>query len=209
MRILVSAGPTRERIDAVRFITNGSSGRMGYAIAIAAKHRGHDVVLVSGPVHIPAPQGVTLVNINSAKEMADAVLSAAPAADIVIMSAAVADYTIANPEKSKIKKRDGSLVLELVRTTDILAELGRRKKISQTLVGFAAETDDLLENAKSKLRRKNLDFVVANLVSDGFGGETDKVVVISSNGDETPIGPARKEEIADLLLDLVISSHKA
>ena len=158
MRILVTAGPTREAVDAVRFLSNKSTGRMGYAIAKAAVETGHDVILVSGPVAITPPDGLLeFVPVVSAADMAEAVKSRAADCGMVVMCAAVADYTPAHPIESKLKKADGNLFLELKRTEDILKTLGQRKKPGQVLVGFAAETDDLEQYARAKLAAKNLD----------------------------------------------------
>jgi phosphopantothenoylcysteine decarboxylase/phosphopantothenate--cysteine ligase len=195
-RVLVTAGPTREPIDPVRFITNRSSGRMGYAIAEEARARGADVVLVSGPVAIEPPDGVEVVRVETAAEMAEATLARAEWATIVVKSAAVADYRPKTVASRKIKKGEGESTLELERTTDILAELGRRKG-EQVLVGFAAETDALVENARKKLEAKNLDLVVANDVTRegaGFDGETNIAVLVGRDGraDELPLMPKRE-----------------
>jgi phosphopantothenoylcysteine decarboxylase/phosphopantothenate--cysteine ligase len=202
-RVLVTAGPTREPIDPVRFITNRSSGRMGYAIAEEARARGADVVLVSGPVAIEPPDGVEVVRVETAAEMAEATLARAEWATIVVKSAAVADYRPKTVASRKIKKGEGESTLELERTTDILAELGRRKG-EQVLVGFAAVTDALVENARKKLEAKNLDLVVANDVTRegaGFDGETNIAVLVGRDGraDELPLMP--KRELAARILD--------
>lgn len=204
MRILVTAGPTREKIDPVRFISNRSSGRMGYAIAQAAARRGCEVVLISGPVSLPAPDGVRLVKVESAAEMLDAVSSEFSACDCLIMAAAVADYRPAKPSVSKLKKTPGNLSLELERTVDILAEMGRRKTAGQILVGFAAETSDLLGYAAKKLQSKNLDFIAANYVSDGFGTSENTIHLLDKQLHDFVIGPAGKDEVARLLLEKLI-----
>lgn len=205
MRILITAGPTREKIDPVRFITNCSSGKMGYSIAQAAVELGHEVVLVSGPVSISAPQGLSEFHgIESAKEMADKVFELFPACDAAIMVAAVADYRPAEICQSKMKKSDGDLYLRLERTTDILAGLGKLKQPEQTLVGFAAETDDLLANALGKLERKNLDWIVANKVSDGFGSATNTVILLGRNGSRIDVETADKLTVARKILDIVL-----
>lgn len=176
VRLLVTAGPTREAIDPVRYLTNHSSGKMGYAVAQAAVEQGADVTLVSGPVTLPAPAGVRMVRVTTAQEMYAAVLSLYSEIDVVVKAAAVADYRPATVQEAKIKK-DGDMALSLVRTPDILAELGKRKQ-NQVLVGFAAETDNLRENALVKLARKNLELIVANdLTEDGAGFNTDTNVV--------------------------------
>ncbi len=206
MKIVISAGPTREAIDPVRFITNRSSGKMGYAIAAAARERGMDVVLISGPVTLPPPQGVDIVQVESAAEMAEAVRKAAENADIIIMSAAVADYRPAAYSSSKIKKSDNDLVIELERTEDILLSLGRAKKPGQILVGFAAETDDLLQNAQSKLERKNLDFIAANIVGvagRGFGAENNAVTLLGRNGFKHEIALKSKADLAIEMLEVI------
>ena len=205
MKILISAGPTREKIDPVRFISNRSSGKMGYAIANAAKNMGHEVILVSGPVNIVQPKDVKVINVESAAEMADAILSNSSDCDVVIMAAAVADYRPALYSEHKIKKLPGKMVIELERTTDILAELGKRKPTQQTLVGFAAESQDLLENALGKMERKNLDWIAANLISDGFGSDTNKITLLGKNGEKILLGPKSKDDIAIDLLNCVIS----
>ncbi len=176
IRLLVTAGPTREAIDPVRYLTNHSSGKMGYAVAQAAAEQGAEVTLVSGPVTLPAPAGVKIVQVTTAQEMYAAVLSLYPQMDVVVKAAAVADYRPAGVQETKIKK-DGDMILSLVRTPDILAELGKYKQ-NQVLVGFAAETDNLRENALAKLFRKNLELIVANdLTEDGAGFNTDTNVV--------------------------------
>ncbi|MBT9139983.1 MAG: Coenzyme A biosynthesis bifunctional protein CoaBC [Dehalococcoidia bacterium] len=176
IRLLVTAGPTREAIDPVRYLTNHSSGKMGYAVAQAAAEQGAEVTLVSGPVTLPTPAGVKIVQVTTAQEMYAAVLSLYPQMDVVVKTAAVADYRPAGVQETKIKK-DGDMILSLVRTPDILAELGKYKQ-NQVLVGFAAETDNLRENALAKLFRKNLELIVANdLTEDGAGFNTDTNVV--------------------------------
>lgn len=201
--VLVTAGPTREPLDPVRFISNRSSGKMGYAIAEAAALRGARVVLVSGPVEIPAPEGVEVLHVQTAVDMYDAVMRHLDEASIVIKSAAVADYHVAQIPKQKVKKTALRLSLELDPTPDILAELGRRKK-DQLLIGFAAETENLLAEARRKLKTKNCDMVVGNLVSaDGVGFESDvnEVVLALSTGEAIPLERAPKRRIADQILD--------
>lgn len=205
MKILITAGPTREKIDPVRFITNYSSGRMGYAIAQAAVEKGNEVLLVSGPVTIQAPEGLAgFYSVESAKEMAEKVFELYSDCDAAIMVAAVADYRPAEICTSKMKKADGDLYLRLERTTDILAELGKRKKSNQKLIGFAAETDDLLANAQGKLERKNLDWIAANKVSDGFGSATNTVILLGRNGERIDLETADKLSVARKILETVL-----
>ena len=202
-RVLVTAGPTVERIDPVRYITNRSSGKMGYALAEAARDRGAEVVLVSGPVALAAPAGVERVSVESSADLCEAVLARGEWADIVIQAAAPADFRPVAAAGSKIKKTGAGMKLELENTTDIAAELGCRKRPGQVLVGFAAETDDVLANAREKLARKNCDMIVANDVSRsdaGFGVDTNAVTLITADGArELPL--MRKREAADGILD--------
>ena len=205
MRLLISAGPTREKIDPVRFITNYSSGKMGYALAQAAADMGIDVVLVSGPVTLARPEYVKeFYQVESAAEMAETIFSLSSGCDAIIMAAAVADYRPAEICGSKMKKKDGDLYLRLERTTDILAGLGERKTPGQKLIGFAAETDDLLENARKKLERKNLDWIAANKVSDGFGKETNTITLLGRDGSKIPLETADKLSVARKLLEVVL-----
>ena len=201
MKILISAGPTREHIDPVRFISNSSSGQMGYAIAAAALRRGHEVILVSGPVNLPAPEGAQLVKIVSAADMAEAMKKYFPECNCCIMSAAVADYRPVQVFDQKMKKSPGNMFLELERTEDILKSLGAMKNSSQLLIGFAAESENLLANAAGKLARKNLDWIVANKLSDGFAKSTNVCVVLGRNGEEIPFSERPKTELAEGLLD--------
>lgn len=205
MKFLISAGPTREKIDPVRFITNYSSGRMGYAIAAAASRTGHEVTLVSGPVTLPEPENVRTIRVESAAEMAAAIHAHAPAADVIIMAAAVADYRPAAPDTHKMKKMPGELVLKLERTEDILASLGKNKRTDQILVGFAAETDNLEQNALGKLQRKNLDWIAANWVSDGFGTATNALLLLCRDGRKVALPSAAKETLAENLLKTILS----
>jgi phosphopantothenoylcysteine decarboxylase/phosphopantothenate--cysteine ligase len=203
--VLVTAGPTVEDVDPVRFLSNRSSGKMGYRLAEAARDRGARVVLVSGPTALPAPHGVELVPVRSAADMDRAVGARAGEATVVVAAAAVADYRPASPSASKIKKTEGPQVLELVRTTDILAGLGRAKG-SRVLVGFAAETEDLLENARRKLEGKNLDLVVANDVTApgaGFGSDTNAVTLLRRDAPPETLPTASKREVAERILDAV------
>jgi phosphopantothenoylcysteine decarboxylase / phosphopantothenate---cysteine ligase len=208
--VLVTAGPTVEDVDPVRFLSNRSSGRMGYRVAEAARDRGARVVLVSGPTALQAPHGVDLVSVRSAEDMAQAVAGRVGAAAIVVMAAAVADYRPAAASSTKVKKTEGPLRLELVRTTDILKTLGEAKD-GRTLVGFAAETDHLLEHARQKLREKNLDLIVANDVSQegaGFGGETNAAVLIARDGAEVTVPLGSKRALAEAIWDRVIALRK-
>ena len=202
-RVLVTAGPTVERIDPVRYITNRSSGKMGYAIAEAARDRGAEVTLVSGPVNLEAPEGVKLVSVESSAQLCEAVLAAGATADVVIQAAAPADFRPVRASDEKIKKDGAGMTLFLENTTDIAAELGRRKRPGQLLVAFAAETENMLENARGKLARKNADLVVANDVSRadaGFGVDTNAVTLITRGGaKELPL--MSKRAAADAILD--------
>jgi len=206
-KILVTAGATVEAIDPVRFITNRSSGRMGYALARAARRRGASVVLVSGPSGLKPPQGVTVIGVRSAEDMKTAVLEGLDGCDAVIKAAAVADYRPRDQAEQKIKKGEGERVLELVRTPDILAELGcERGEGACVLVGFAAETESLLENARDKLQRKNVDMIVANDVSRsdaGFDAETNLVKILHRDGRVEELPLMSKDDVADRILDRI------
>jgi phosphopantothenoylcysteine decarboxylase/phosphopantothenate--cysteine ligase len=205
-KVLVTAGPTREAIDPVRFISNRSSGRMGYAIAKVARQWGAEVFLVSGPTALAAPPGVHLTRVETAAEMREAVLKYFPEMDVVIKAAAVADYRVKEVKDQKIKKKDLGLVLELEKTPDILEELGRIKE-KQVLVGFAAETQNLLSYAEEKLRRKNLDFIVVNDVSRkdaGFEVETNAIQIVHRNGKVTDYPLMSKEKVAEIILEEIL-----
>ena len=205
VKVLVTAGPTVEKIDPVRFITNRSSGKMGYAVAEAAQARGAEVRLVSGPVNLAAPAGVEVVPIESSADLCAAVLDRGEWADVVIQAAAPADFRPAKVSGSKIKKTGEGMTLVLENTTDIAAELGRRKRPGQVLVAFAAETDDVLKNARGKLEKKNADLVVANDVSRsdaGFGVDTNAVTLITREGQQA-LPLMRKRDVADGILDAV------
>lgn len=207
-KVLISAGPTQEAIDPVRFISNRSSGKMGYALAEAARARGAEVVLVSGPTALPSPAGIEYCPVTTAEEMRKAIVHRFAWSDTVIMAAAVADFRPATPSARKIKKRRGPLTqLELEATDDILRELGERRT-SQVLVGFAAETEDLLAHAKEKLHAKGVDLLVANDVTaagSGFGSDTNRVVLLTREGapEELPLLP--KREVADCILDRILT----
>ncbi len=206
MRILITAGPTREPIDPVRYISNRSSGKMGYALAAAARDAGHDVLLVSGPVALAPPEGVELLPVTSAAEMFAAVEGEIGRCGAAIFAAAVADYTPAHPARQKIKKVPGSgagMTLELVPTRDILGSARGTFGFAGLLVGFAAETEDVREHALGKLRRKGCDFLVANDVSRrdiGFDGDQNEVVVYAADGPETPVPKGPKSEVARAVL---------
>jgi phosphopantothenoylcysteine decarboxylase/phosphopantothenate--cysteine ligase len=204
-RVVVTAGPTVEDIDPVRFLSNRSSGRMGYALAEVARDRGARVVLVSGPTSLPVPRDVERVDVRSAEEMAAAVGERAAAATVVVMAAAVADYRPREKAARKIKKTGGDLSLDLVPTTDILAGLGKTKG-ARFLVGFAAETDHLLENARQKRAAKGLDLIVANDVSRagaGFDSPTNAAVLIDAAGGEVEVPLVTKRELAERIWDRV------
>lgn len=207
-RVLISAGPTQEAIDPVRFISNRSSGKMGYALAEAARMRGAEVVLVSGPTALPAPAGVDYCPVTTAEEMRKVLLSRFPWSDTVIMAAAVADFRPAQPSQHKLKKHHRPITrLDLTPTDDILEELGERRT-TQVLVGFAAETEDLLAHAREKLHAKHVDLLVANDVSaagSGFGSDTNRVVLLAADGEveELPLLP--KRDVADRILDRILT----
>jgi phosphopantothenoylcysteine decarboxylase / phosphopantothenate---cysteine ligase len=209
LKVLVTAGPTIEDIDPIRFLSNRSSGKMGYAVASVASQRGAEVFLVSGPTSLDAPSGVRLVPVRSAAQMRDAVLKLFPDMDIVVKAAAVADYRPAEPAGQKIKKSSDALVLPLARTDDILERLGREKK-KQVLVGFAAETEHLLESARKKLERKNLDLLVANDVSHGvFGADSATVHILNRTGEDVTLQEQSKPMIAGRLLDLALALRRS
>jgi phosphopantothenoylcysteine decarboxylase / phosphopantothenate---cysteine ligase len=205
-RLLVTAGPTREYIDPVRFITNRSSGKMGYAIAEMAAARGARVTLVSGPVNIEPPRGVSLVKVTTTREMYEAVMANLQDSSIVVKSAAVSDYRPRGTAGQKIKKTSSELTLVLEQTEDILAALGKMKG-DRILVGFAAETESLLEHARRKLEAKNLDLIVANDVSvtdAGFDVDTNRVTLIGRDGSSQSLPLLSKKEVADRVLDAVM-----
>ncbi len=199
-RLVVTAGPTQEPFDPVRFLGNRSSGKMGYALAVAARDRGATVTLISGPVALPPPYGVALVPVHTADEMHAAVAARAAQADALIMAAAVADYRPATVSTQKIKKAQAALSLDLERTTDVLGALRDAPLVK---VGFAAETENLLREGRRKLDEKGLDLMVANDVAGGavFGTDSNHVYVIGRDGSYQEIGPASKEEVAERILD--------
>lgn len=205
LKILITAGPTVEPMDPVRFISNRSSGKMGYSLAKAARRRGASVILVSGPVRLKPPFDVTLLRTETADEMKQAVFDNYRDCDIIIKAAAVSDYRPKRREQNKIKKGPDSMKLELVRNSDIIGRLGKKKGESNfVLVGFAAETEDLLENAGKKLSAKNLDMIVANDVSAsdaGFGTDTNRVKILYTGGEVEDIPLLGKDEVADIVLE--------
>lgn len=209
-KVLVTAGPTMEKIDPVRYITNHSSGKMGYSIAEEAARRGAEVTLVSGKTNLTAPAGVKVINIESALEMYEKVVENYEDSDIVIKSAAVADYRPKKAADQKIKKKDGDMQILLERNPDILAYLGENKG-NKILVGFAAETNDIKENAYKKVNKKNLDFIVANDILEagaGFKGDTNKVNLYFSDGHEVNLPLMSKREVAQKIIDEILQLIK-
>ena len=207
-KIMITAGPTVESIDPVRYLTNRSTGKMGYASAKMAANRGADVTLVSGPTNIEPPSNIKkLIKVQSAKDMYDAIIDNFDENQVIIKSAAVADYKPKNYSDKKIKKSNDDLIIELDRNKDIAYELGKIKK-NKILVGFAAETNDLIENAKGKISKKNLDFIVANDLTEsgaGFGTDTNIVKIIDKDGNIAKYPQMKKDEVADVILDKVKS----
>lgn len=206
LRCLLTAGPTREYLDPIRFLSNGSSGKMGYALARAAARRGWTVELVSGPVALSAPPGVTVVPVVSAAEMFAACAARFAACDLFIAVAAVADYRPRATAVRKLKKDSAGLSLELEPTIDILRTLAARKTAGQTVVGFAAETHDLEAYARRKLVEKQLDWIVANDVAQpglGMNADANAVLLLGARGERRPFGPAPKAEVAEFILDHV------
>jgi phosphopantothenoylcysteine decarboxylase/phosphopantothenate--cysteine ligase len=209
--VLITAGPTQEPLDPVRYISNRSSGKMGYALAEAAAERGAQVILVSGPVQLREPRGVRVVHVRTAREMHDAVMSHLSEAGIILKAAAVADYHLSQVPRNKIKKTAMRMSMDLDPTPDILAELGQ-KKGDRLLIGFAAETENLIESARQKLESKNCDMVVANLVNQeatGFESDENEVVLVLSTGKTIPLSRAPKREIADRIFDQVLKLRLA
>jgi phosphopantothenoylcysteine decarboxylase/phosphopantothenate--cysteine ligase len=203
--VLVTAGPTQEPLDPVRFISNRSSGKMGYSLAEAAAARGARVILVSGPVQLPVPRGVEVIRVQTAKQMREAVIEHLEQAGIIIKAAAVADYHVARVPEQKVKKTAARISIELDPTPDILAEVGRRKG-DRLLIGFAAETQDLLAEARRKLETKNCDMIVANLVNQsgaGFESDENEVVLVRRSGEPIHLPRASKREIAGRILDQI------
>ncbi len=210
-KILISAGPTHERIDPVRFIGNHSSGKMGYALAEEAASRGADVVLVSGPVDITsAHKNIRTIHVTSADQMFTQCIQHFHECDVCIMAAAIADYTPAEVKEEKIKKDAQNLMLDLIKTKDVLAELGKRKKSGQLLVGFALETNNEVENAKRKLKKKNLDMIILNSLRDegaGFGINTNKVCIIDDNENIINYTVKMKTALAKDIIDIIVSKE--
>jgi phosphopantothenoylcysteine decarboxylase/phosphopantothenate--cysteine ligase len=205
VRFLITAGPTREPIDPVRYISNRSSGKMGYAIAEAALTEGHDVTLISGPASVEPPRNANLLPVSTSDEMFEAVHRYADKCDICVLCAAVADYKPANVSSTKIKKRDAKFSLELIPTRDILDSLGHKQDRQFVLVGFAAETDHVEENAAKKLRAKNCDIIVANDVSgadSGMESDVNEVIILFRDGEKTKISRAPKKNIARDLIKI-------
>ncbi|WP_153731234.1 bifunctional phosphopantothenoylcysteine decarboxylase/phosphopantothenate--cysteine ligase CoaBC [Sporosarcina obsidiansis] len=210
-KVVITAGPTRERIDPVRYISNFSSGKMGYAMAAAAQKLGAETVLISGPVELPIPTGVQIIRVESAAEMYDAMLSQYDDANIVVKSAAVADYRPKSVHAQKMKKKEGDDVLELERTTDILKSLGKRKE-QQLLIGFAAETMDVIAYGEKKLESKNLDYIIVNDVTDpsgGFGSDTNVVTLLSREGEAIPFSAMPKEQLATCLFETILQQESS
>ena len=209
-RVLVTAGPTQESIDPVRYITNHSSGKMGYALARAAAMRGAEVTLVSGPTALKAPLGVNVINIRSSQEMHDAVMEHAESSDMIFKAAAVADYTPMTVADNKIKKKDGDMSIELKRTSDILGDIARVRRPDQVICGFSMETENLIENSRSKLERKSLDLICANSLRTegaGFKGDTNVVTIITKDS-ITELGKLSKLETAQRIIDHAVTLHK-
>lgn len=209
-RILVTAGPTRESLDPVRFVTNHSSGKMGYAIAAQAAARGAEVTLISGPVHLSVPSGVQAVFVTTAEEMYQEVFGRFAEQDIIIKAAAVADYRPKQVNTEKTKKKEGELVIAFERTKDILMELGKQKKPSQCICGFSMETENVLENSRAKRKKKNVDVIAANSIREsgaGFCTDTNHLVLISEE-QEVDLGMLSKEACADALLSQLFEIWK-
>jgi phosphopantothenoylcysteine decarboxylase/phosphopantothenate--cysteine ligase len=205
LKVLITAGPTIEYIDPVRIVTNRSTGKMGYAMAKAARRRGAEVTLVSGPTHLDPPQGIQMINVKTADEMREAVLHNYRDKDVVIKAAAVTDYRPLRKAQEKEKKKKGPIAVEMIPTPDILAELGKNKG-AISLVGFAAETTDHVANATDKIKKKNLDLIVVNDVSKedrGFAADSNEVRMIDREGNEEIVPLMPKEDVADRILDRI------
>lgn len=206
LKVLVTAGPTVESIDPVRYITNHSSGKMGYAVAEIAAKRGADVTLISGPVNIKPPMFADTINIQSANDMYNAVMENLPECDILVKAAAVADYTVPDVSSEKLKKSDDDLSLSLARTKDILKAVGENKKDNQVICGFSMETSNLVENSKKKLQSKKCDMIIANNLKDkgaGFGVDTNKITIITENDVES-LDVLTKKQVAKKILDKAV-----
>ncbi|MBR0399782.1 MAG: bifunctional phosphopantothenoylcysteine decarboxylase/phosphopantothenate--cysteine ligase CoaBC [Mogibacterium sp.] len=211
LKVLVTAGPTQEAIDPVRYITNHSSGKMGYAMARICRMRGAEVTLVSGQVALEPPVGVTTISIRSSQEMHDAVMEHAADADMIFKAAAVADYTPVTTAESKIKKSDGDMSIPLKRTADILGDIARIRNDSQVICGFSMETDDLIENSRGKLERKSLDMICANSLRTegaGFKGDTNVITVITED-EITELGKLSKTETARRITDIALGLYNS
>jgi len=209
--VLVTAGPTQEPVDPVRFIGNPSSGKMGYALARAANRRGARVFLISGPTVLCDPQGVSVIRVGTAQEMFDAVMAHGDDNNVIIKAAAVSDWRPISVSQGKLKKAEMGKALSLERTPDILKALGEQKKGRQVLVGFAAETQDLLENARAKMAEKNVDLMVANLVGadhSGFGSDTNQASILFRDGGTEALPVMDKGDLADIILDRVLALKK-
>ena len=211
MHVTVTAGPTREAMDPVRFLSNHSTGKMGYAIARSAKMRGAQVTLITGPVSLAPLDGVRMVPITSACEMREAVMEALPQSDLVIKAAAVGDYRPAQFQDDKIKKHDEDMSISLVRNPDILAEIGENRRDGQVICGFSMETRDLLENSTKKLKKKNCDVIVANnlkVKGAGFAGDTNVVTLLYRDGTVEPLELMEKDSVADILLERLVALYR-
>ncbi len=209
LKVLVTAGPTQEAIDPVRYITNHSSGKMGYALARAAKMRGAEVVLVSGQTALTPPAGVSVINVKSSQEMHDAVMEHAESSDMIFKAAAVADYTPLTVADEKIKKKDGEMVIELKRTADILGDIAKIRRDDQVICGFSMETENLIENSRSKLERKSLDLICANSLRTagaGFRGDTNIITIITKDS-ITELGKLSKLDTAQRIIDVASQMH--
>ena len=204
-QVIVTAGPTLSQIDPVRFISNNSSGKMGYAIALEARDRGANVTLISGPTEIKKPIGVDFVSVTTNEQMYDEIMKRYETTDLVVKAAAVADYKVKNYSDKKIKKNDEDLTIEFVKNIDILKQLGE-KKTHQKLVGFAAESNDVIKYAEGKLKKKNLDYIVANDISasdTGFGSEDNRVTIISKDGTVHNLDKMSKRDVAKNIFDII------
>ncbi|MDU1411634.1 MAG: bifunctional phosphopantothenoylcysteine decarboxylase/phosphopantothenate--cysteine ligase CoaBC [Clostridium sp.] len=207
-KVLVTAGPTRAALDPVRFITNHSTGKMGYAIAMEARDRGAEVVLVSGPTELKSPEGIKVIKVETNEEMFDAVKAEYNSCDIVVKSAAVSDYKPKDYSKEKIKKGEGNLIVEFTRDNDILKYLGDNKK-QQILIGFAAESNDVIDNAHKKLSKKNLDYIVANNITEsdaGFGTDTNRVTIIRRDGAIKSLDSMSKRAVGCELFNMILNN---
>lgn len=206
-KVVVTAGPTREDLDPVRYITNKSSGKMGYAVAEEARDRGAEVTLISGPTNIKVPFGVNFIDVSTNEEMLNAVLKDFDKQDIIIKAAAVCDYKPKSYSDKKIKKNENEFLLPLIKDIDILKRLGQLKD-KQILVGFAAESNDLIENAEKKLKAKNLDYIVANDITGsdiGFSSDDNKVTILFNNGDKVSLDKMNKRQVARRIFDIIMS----